>query len=80
MKPVFLMAFCAIFLFSGCASQEDVNMLHNRLMSMDNRMRAMDRNAIDLGKKHSALEAEMANRDRRPQPPALTSSELKCVN
>jgi len=62
MKPAFLIIFCVIFLFSGCAFQDDVDFLNNRLMSMENRMRAMDRHSIDLEKKQAALEAEMKDR------------------
>jgi tol-pal system protein YbgF len=61
MKPVFLMIFCVIFLFSGCALQDDVNILNNRLMSMERRMQAMDHHSRDLDKKQSALEAELAD-------------------
>ncbi|MBW2592277.1 MAG: tol-pal system protein YbgF [Deltaproteobacteria bacterium] len=75
MKPAFLMAFCVIFLFSGCAFQEDVNLLNNRLMSMENRMRAMDRRSIDLGKKQSGLETEMTDRNQ-----VRVSAEQKIKN
>jgi tol-pal system protein YbgF len=61
MKPVILMTFCAIFLFSGCALQDDVNLLNNRLMSMERRMQAMDHHTRDLDKKQAALEAELTD-------------------
>lgn len=61
MKPFFLMIFCVIFLFSGCALQDDVNLLNNRLMSMERRMQAMDHHSRDLDKKQAALGAELAD-------------------
>ncbi len=75
MKPFFLMIFCVIFLCSGCAMQDDVNLLHNRLMSMEQRMQAMDRHRIDLDQKQAALEAEMTDRNQVRQ-----SAEQKIQN
>ncbi len=62
MKPAFLMTFCMILLFSGCAFQDDVNLLNNRLMSMERRIRSMDRHSADLGEKQSTLEASITDR------------------
>lgn len=59
MKPILLIVLCFAAVFPGCALQDDVNLLHNRLMSLERRIASLDSRTADMEKQSAGIKIKL---------------------
>ena len=59
MKPILLIVLCFAAVFPGCALQDDVNLLHNRMMSLERRVASLDSRTADMEKQSAGIKIKL---------------------